>query len=73
MSVGNQVMMPMDWHPNGAALSSHECALSQIGIRPDMTLDVDRVDGWVLKFYIQDKSKLIDRWHCNAIRAMEVK
>ena len=29
------------WFPSGAALyNHHECALSQVGTHPDMTLDV---------------------------------
>ena len=35
--------------PNGVALSSHcECALSQVGTRPDVTLDVARTNHPVL-------------------------
>ena len=37
-------MLLMAFFPNRAALSSHhECALAEIGTRPDMTLDFARM------------------------------
>ena len=37
----NQVMVLTAWFPSGAALlGRRECALSQVGTRPDMTLAV---------------------------------
>ena len=42
--VGYQVMVLVAGSPSQAALQSrHECALSQVDIHPDMTLDVARI------------------------------
>ena len=39
-------MMLVPWSPNEAALLSRpECALSQVGLQPDMTFDVVRMSN----------------------------
>ena len=39
--MGNEVIVLVAWSPSGAALLSHnERALSQMVVRPDMSLDV---------------------------------
>ena len=41
--MGHRVMVLVAWFPSGPALYiHHECTLSQVGTRPDMTLDVAR-------------------------------
>ena len=39
-------MVPAVWFPSGAAISSHnQCVLSQVGTRPDMTLNIVRTQS----------------------------
>ena len=39
-------MVPIAWCPSEAALKGrHECALSEVSTRPDMTLDVARTQN----------------------------
>ena len=53
------------WTPSGdALLSRHECALSQVGARSDMTLD-----DWLLEFYILQTSKVKSGWVLGRVSA----